>query len=108
VISATCNQRRRPNRAATVLEALRVRFAIDRGLTADWTKRLGWLFDLRDQALHPRWALQGTVPHPSGLPVNVSPRQVDYSANSVVTANDVMIEILTTCVTRSLDTASTT
>src|SRR5690242_1878657 len=65
-VCPVCEQRlRRPTRAATVLEALRLRFSVDKKLVADWKSRVGWLFNLRDQAVHPRWSMLDPVPHPS-------------------------------------------
>lgn len=99
VAPTPCSTSRRPKRASHIREALKLRFATGRVDQQRWVTEFEWLFSLRDAAVHPRWAIHHPVLHPSLIGFHVSPQVVDYSAESAVRANELLLDVLQTCTT---------
>jgi hypothetical protein len=83
-------------REAHIRECLKRRFRTGKR-DAHWVDEFGWLFRLRDAAVHAREQLLASVPHPSGV-TNSGQMSADYSAEAAIRAVDLLVDVLTTCV----------
>jgi hypothetical protein len=61
--------------------------------TREWPPRLKALFHLGDPAVHHELTHRGTVPHPSGLPFNVSKEFGDYSLAALRDSLDLACDV---------------
>jgi hypothetical protein len=66
-----------------------------RGRYSSWRDELEWLFDLRDSSVHYEGAFAPSEPHPLGM--SVAPEQVDYLAEDVRRAADLLLAVLERC-----------
>ena len=90
---ATWEAERRGSADKDVLATLRLAFALP---DKEWEKRLKWLFDLRNKAVHPKWKSGGTLPHPSGLH-STTQEFVEFSCEQGSKAADLLLDLLGDC-----------
>jgi hypothetical protein len=83
--------RNRTPRPMQIFETLRSAATLGRA-TEIWRVELGWLFGLRDAAVHFEEADRDTEPHPLGT--NTAPENVRYSSESSQRAVDFLLEVL--------------
>jgi hypothetical protein len=83
-------------REAHIRECLKRRF--DTGKRdRHWVAEFGWLFGLRDAAVHARVELLPPAAHPSGIGRS-GQMTADYSTDAAMRAVDLLIDVFTTCV----------
>jgi hypothetical protein len=83
-------------REAHIRECLKRRFHTGKR-DQHWVAEFGWLFSLRDAAVHAEERPLPGVPHPSGV-CNSGQMNADYSADTAMRAVDLLVDVLTTCV----------
>jgi hypothetical protein len=79
--------------AAQVLATLSLGFGLE---GEEWQPRLDALFRRRNQAVHPRWRQQETMPHPSGLH-NTSHEHAEFASERAQEACDLLLDLLDHC-----------
>jgi hypothetical protein len=99
----------RTAREAKIRECLKARFGTG-ARNQSWVIEFGWLFDLRDAAVHAPFAQLPSAPHPSGIGVGGSPLVRDYSVESCTRAVNLLLDVLNVCAAhpRPADTAAVT
>lgn len=93
---ADWEEERRGSVANDILATLRLAFELEQ---KEWSKRLNDLFQLRNQAVHPRWRSGGTIWHPSGLH-KTTKEFVTFSREAAEAAIDLLLALLAECVKR--------
>ena len=80
-----------------ILESIKGAFVINGSVGGGrWATELEWLFDLRDAAVHYAEAQNPPVPHPTGT--STGKESVYYSLEPTRRAVDLLIDVLSTCV----------
>lgn len=86
----------RPNRGNSIVERLKLCFNVGKQ-SHNWLGEFGWLYGLRNPAVHPEHKPWPVVVHPSGWG-NVAALYADYSADSAEKALSLLEAVLRACV----------
>jgi hypothetical protein len=86
-------------RDAHIRDCLHRRFKLTNQVGTRWVTEFGWLFDLRDAAVHARYEVRPSVPHPSGVASSGTMNR-DYSVEASIRANDLVFDVFDVCLGR--------